>query len=192
MKDKLQYRGKVKLDTMKKGRRINSVIHNTGLPDMSWLFAKAITGNLDSSRDVPRVLDLGYVMNNTSGSADGIWQSILNTPVNIGGRQYSYDASLENWVGELIGTIYYTDLNGPMIDGVIAQANDTVNPIQLKLRLCSYNPENRKYFAEVNVTPDDVTQIKEMTSVIVTWYSEIIPEANDESMDAGIISQSSN
>lgn len=192
MKDKLQYRGKVKLDTMKKGRRINSVIHNTGLPDMSWLFAKAITGNLDSSRDVPRVLDLGYVMNNTSGSADGIWQSILNTPVNIGGRQYSYDASLENWVGELIGTIYYTDLNGPMIDDVIAQANDTVNPIQLKLRLCSYNPENRKYFAEVNVTPDDVTQIKEMTSVIVTWYSEIIPEANDESMDAGIISQSSN
>lgn len=192
MKDKLQYRGKVKLDTMKKGRRINSVIHNTGLPDMSWLFAKAVTGNLDSSRDVPRVLDLGYVMNNTSGSADGIWQSILNTPVNIGGRQYSYDASLENWVGELIGTIYYTDLNGPMIDDVIAQANDTVNPIQLKLRLCSYNPENRKYFAEVNVTPDDVTQIKEMTSVIVTWYSEIIPEANDESMDAGIISQSSN
>ena len=192
MKDKLQYRGKVKLDTMKKGRRINSVIHNTGLPDMSWLFAKAVTGNLDSSRDVPRVLDLGYVMNNTSGSADGIWQSILNTPVNIGGRQYSYDASLENWVGELIGTIYYTDLNGPMIDDVIAQANDTVNPIQLKLRLCSYNPENRKYFAEVDVTPDDVTQIKEMTSVIVTWYSEIIPEANDESMDAGIISQSSN
>ena len=192
MKDKLQYRGKVKLDTMKKGRRINSVIHNTGLPDMSWLFAKAVTGNLDSSRDVPRVLDLGYVMNNTSGSADGIWQSILNTPVNIGGRQYSYDASLENWVGELIGTIYYTDLNGPMIDDVIAQASDTVNPIQLKLRLCSYNPENRKYFAEVNVTPDDVTQIKEMTSVIVTWYSEIIPEANDESMDAGIISQSSN
>ena len=192
MKDKLQYRGKVQLDTMKKGRRINSVIHNTGLPDMSWLFAKAVTGNLDSSRDVPRVLDLGYVMNNTSGSADGIWQSILNTPVNIGGRQYSYDASLENWVGELIGTIYYTDLNGPMIDDVIAQANDTVNPIQLKLRLCSYNPENRKYFAEVNVTPDDVTQIKEMTSVIVTWYSEIIPEANDESMDAGIISQSSN
>ena len=192
MKDKLQYRGKVKLDTMKKGRRINSVIHNTGLPDMSWLFAKAVTGNLDSSRDVPRVLDLGYVMNNTSGSADGIWQSILNTPVNIGGRQYSYDASLENWVGELIGTIYYTDLNGPMIDDVIAQANDTVNSIQLKLRLCSYNPENRKYFAEVDVTPDDVTQIKEMTSVIVTWYSEIIPEANDESMDAGIISQSSN
>ena len=192
MKDKLQYRGKVKLDTMKKGRRINSVIHNTGLPDMSWLFAKAVTGNLDSSRDVPRVLDLGYVMNNTSGSADGIWQSILNTPVNIGGRQYSYDASLENWVGELIGTIYYTDLNGPMIDDVIAQASDTVNPIQLKLRLCSYNPENRKYFAEVNVTPDDVTQIKEMTSVIVTWYSEIIPEANDESMDAEIINQSSN
>lgn len=188
MRDKASYRGIVKLDTMKKGRRINTTTHNTGLPDMSWLFAKAITGNLDSSKDVPRLLDLGYIIPNTAGSSDGIWVSILNNPVNIGGRQFSYDGALQNWVGTLIGTIYYTDLNGPILDGVIEQAMATEDPIQLKLRMCSYSPTNRKYFAEVNITPEEVMQIKELTSVIVTWYSEIIPEENDEPFNAGVVS----
>lgn len=183
MNSRLSYRGKVQLDTMKKGRRIRTSVHNTGLPDMSWLFAKAVTGNLDSSTDVPRLLDLGYIIPGT-----GIWTSILNSPVNIGGRQFSYDGALSNWIGTLIGTIYYTDLNGPILDNVIEQASATENPLQLKLRLCSYSPSNRKYFAEVNVTPDDVMQIKELTSIIVTWYSEIIPEENDESVNAGVIS----
>ena len=100
-KDKLVYRGKVKLDVMKKGRRLNTSIHNTGLPDMSWMFAKAVSGNLNSSTDVPRLLDLGYEIPDTAG----IWTSILNNPVNIGGRQYSFDNSLDNWIGTLIGTI---------------------------------------------------------------------------------------
>lgn len=188
MKEKLQYRGKVQLDIMKKGRRINSVIHNTGLPDMSWMFAKALTGNLQSTTDIPRVLDIGYVIPGTRGSTDGIWQSILNSPVDIGGRQFLYDTTLQNWVGMLVGTIYYTDLNGPILDDVIARTYDTENPIQLKLRLCSYQVTNRKYFAEVDVTPEDITQIKELTSVIVTWYSEIIPETNpDVPVNSGTI-----
>ena len=188
MKEKLQYRGKVQLDIMKKGRRINSVTHNTGLPDMSWMFAKALTGNLQSTTDIPRVLDIGYVIPGTKGSTDGIWQSILNNPVDIGGRQFLYDTTLQNWVGMLVGTIYYTDLNGPILDDVIARTYDTENPIQLKLRLCSYQVTNRKYFAEVDVTPEDITQIKELTSVIVTWYSEIIPETNpDVPVNSGTI-----
>lgn len=181
-KDKLVYRGKVKLDVMKKGRRLNTSIHNTGLPDMSWMFAKAVSGNLNSSTDVPRLLDLGYEIPDTAG----IWTSILNNPVNIGGRQYSFDNSLDNWIGTLIGTIYYTDLNGIILDNVIDMALS--GTIQLKLRLCSYNDLNRKYFAEVNVTPEEVTQIKELTSVIVTWYSELIPEVEyDEALDGGTI-----
>lgn len=181
MKDRLSYKGVVKLDTMKKGRRINTTTHNTGLPDMSWLFAKAITGNLDSSNDVPRVLDLGYIIPGTGG----IWTSLLNTPVNIGGRQFSYDSTLQNWVGTLIGTIYYTDLNGPLIDSAVERATD--GEIQLKIRMCSYSPKNRKYFAEVNISAEELMQIKELTSVIVTWYSEIIPEENEDSINAGII-----
>lgn len=184
MKDKLVYNGRVKLDTMKKNRRIRTEIHNTGLPDMSWLFAKAVSGNLNSATDVPRLMDLGYVIPGTGG----IWTSILNKPVNIGGRQYSFDADLQNWVGTLIATIYYSDLNGAILDDVIAQANSSENPIQLKLRMCSYDSVNRKYFAEVNISPDEVTQIKELTSVIITWYSEIIPEET-EAVNAGIVGE---
>ena len=155
MKDRLSYKGRVKLDTMKKNRKIRTEIHNTGLPDMSWLFAKAVSGNLNSATDVPRLVDLGYIIPGT-----GIWTSILNTPVNIGGRQFSYDSSLENWIGTLIATIYYSDLNGGIVDDVVSQANEPDSQIQLKLRLCSYERTNRKYFAEVNISPDEVTQIK--------------------------------
>lgn len=179
----LTYRGKVKLEILKKGRLIRSEIHNTGLPDMSWMFSKAISGNLNSATDIPRLIDLGYIIPNT-----GIWVSILNNPVNIGGRQYSFDSSLQNWIGTLISTIYYSDLNGAIIDDVLAQTTDQENPIQLKLRLCSYNKINRRYFAEVDISPDEVEQIRELTSVIVTWYSEIIPEES-YLINTGIISQ---
>jgi len=180
----LSYRGKVKLDTIKKGRIIHSEIHNTGLPDMCWMFSKAISGNLNSATDVPRLVDLGYVIPGTNG----IWTSILNSPVNIGGRQFSYDSSLQNWVGTLISTIYYSDLNGAILDDVLAQTESVDNPIQLKLRLCSFNSSNRKYFAEVDMSPKEIEQIRELTSVIVTWYSEIIPES-DEVVNAGVIEQ---
>jgi hypothetical protein len=181
----LSYRGKVKLDTIKKGRIIHSEIHNTGLPDMCWMFSKAISGNLNSATDVPRLVDLGYVIPGTNG----IWTSILNSPVNIGGRQFSYDSSLQNWVGTLISTIYYSDLNGAILDDVLAQTESVDNPIQLKLRLCSFNSSNRKYFAEVDMSPKEREQIRELTSVIVTWYSEIIPETGD-TVNAGSIEDS--
>lgn len=180
----LTYRGKVKLETVKKGRVIHSEIHNTGLPDMCWMFSRAISGNLNSATDVPRLIDLGYIVPGTNG----VWVSILNNPVNIGGRQYSFDASLQNWIGTLISTIYYSDINGAIIDDVLAQAGDAENPLQLKLRLCSYNKINRRYFAEVDISADEVEKIRELTSVIVTWYSEIIPEES-YLVNTGIISQ---
>ena len=174
MKNTMRYIGRVKIDTMKKGRRIHSVTHNTGLPDMAWMFSKAITGNLNQSTDVPRSLDLGYIIPGTGG----IWTSILNKPVHIGGRQYSFDGNELNWVGTLIATIYYSDINGGLLDQVISQAKS--GSIQLKLRLCSYQAANRKYFAEVDISPEDVVRIKELTSAIITWYSEIVTEVTDE------------
>ena len=176
----LQYVGKVKLDIMKKGRRINTAIHNTGLPDMSWLFAKAVTGNLNQSTDIPRVLDIGYIIPNTN-----IWTSILNKPVNIGGRQYSYNTSEANWISTLISTVYYSDLNGGILDDVIERAD--AGTISLKMRLCSYQAANRKYFAEVSIDSGDITHLKELTSMIITWYSEIIPVESDNVTDAGNI-----
>lgn len=187
MRNTMRYIGRVQVDTVKKGRKTHTVIHNTGLPDMAWMFSRAITGNLNQSTDIPRSLDLGYVIPGTGG----IWTSILNKPVNIGGRQYSFDANESNWVGTLIATIYYSDLNGGLLDQVIERANDPDSGVQLKLRLCSYQPENRKYFAEVDITPSEVVRIKELTSAVITWYSEIvIDEEAAEAVDAGTVDKS--
>ena len=48
---------------------------------------------------------------------------------------------------------------------------------QLAMRLCSYNEKDRKYLAEINLSPNDIRNIKESTSVIVTWYSELLFDA---------------
>lgn len=186
IKQKVSYKGKVDISYMRNGREINSSTHNTGLPDMALLFAKAVSGNLDQTNDIPRLLDIGYIIPGTITSRDssGIWTSILNNPVDIGGRQFSFDNSLNNWVSTLIATVYYTDLNGGILDDILTLSElpeDDPDKIQLKIRLCSYNKINRKYLAEINVGADDIRKIKDLTSAIITWYSELLYEEDNSS-----------
>ena len=114
-KETTRYKGKIKV-ALKKGKvTIKKSVHNDGLPDMAILFAKAITGSLDYTTDIPRLLDIGYIVPSTESSVNsgdsGVWMSILNNPIAIGGRQYKYDSELENWVGILTTTVYANDLN---------------------------------------------------------------------------------
>lgn len=177
-KDTVIYRGRVNL-AIKKGKHVlYKSTHNAGLPDMSLMFAKAITGNLEADSDIPRFIDIGYV-DNTVASADsftksnGVWQSILNEPCNIGGRQYKFDSSLNNWVGILIATVYYSDLiGGENLDSALGGADD--GRIQLKVRLCSYNTKDRKYLAEIDISADEIRKLKHSTSAIFTWYTELL------------------
>ena len=184
VKDTNIYRGKVEITYKRKNRILKQIEHNTGLSDMALLFAKAITGNISPMDDLPRLLDIGYVApdsdNNENSYNNGIWMSILNSPVNIGGRQYRYDSKLDNWVGILISTVYATDLNAPILDEIFQNVLDG-NYI-LKARLCSYNKRNRKYLAEIDLSLDDITEIREKTSAIFTWYTELLysePESSD-------------
>jgi len=180
-KDTNQYRGKVEIAFKHNGVVMGKTTHNTGLSDMALLFAQAITGNLDYSKDIPRLLDIGYIVpgatTNSYTYANGVWMSILNNPVNIGGRQYKFDNELNNWVGVLTSTIYYSDLNGGVLDEVLAQVE--ANYLKLKVRLCSYNFKNRKYFAEIDITPEEIRKIKDSTSAIFTWYTELLYESED-------------
>lgn len=179
------YRGKVKI-AYKKGKKIlKQTTHNTGLSDMSLLFVKAVTGNLDYSTDIPRLIDIGYMVPSATSESysysNGVWMSILNNPANIGGRQYKYDNDLENWLGVLVSTVYYSDLNGGILDNVLAQADEGY--INLKVRLCSYEPKNRKYFAEIDISPAEVRDIRDATSAIFSWYTELL-YAEDDSSDS--------
>lgn len=186
-----KYRGKVHIAFKTGNKIVRQSTHNTGLSDMALLFAKAITGNLQASTDVPRVIDVGYVVpsttNDTITYSNGVWQSILNEPINIGGRQYKFDKSLDNWVGILVATLYYSDLNGGILDNVLDNAE--AGQISLKVRLCSYDVVNRKYFAEIDVSPDEIREIKDATSAIFTWYTELIyaEEGNSSTLVGNVI-----
>lgn len=179
LKYTLQYQGKVDMVYSKGANVIDRVTHNTGLADMSQLFVKALTGNLNQTNDIPRLIDIGYVVPGTASKTNardlGVWMSILNKPVVIGGRQYEFDNSLNNWVSKLVTTIYDSDLNGGILDNVLTLAD--MKEYQLAMRLCSYNEKDRKYLAEINLSPNDIRNIKESTSVIVTWYSELLFDA---------------
>lgn len=180
-KDTARYRGKVKISFKHNNYITKQVTHNTGLSDMALMFAKAVTGNLNYSEDIPRLIDIGYMVPSATADeytlSNGIWMSILNQPANIGGRQYKYDDALENWVGVLTSTIYYSDLNGGILDQTLQQAEDGY--IKLKVRLCSYNTRDRKYFAEVDITPDEIREIKDSTSAIFSWYTELLYNEED-------------
>ncbi len=181
IKNTIQYRGKVEVTHKRNSRVLSRKTHNTGLPDMALLFAKAITGNISPIDDLPRLLDIGYIAesaNNGENAYDnGIWMSILNTPVAIGGRQYRYDYDLQNWVGILTSTVYYSDLNGALLDDVLQKVQD--GKYTLKARLCSYNKDRRKYLAEIDLSIDDITNIRDKTSAIFTWYTELLYEEPD-------------
>lgn len=183
MLEKPKYRGKVNITLKRNNRTLKSTIHNTGLPDMALLFAKMISGNLSPLDDLPRLLDIGYFTPNEDTSENsynnGIWMSILNAPVNVGGRQYRYDTDLDNWVGILTSTVYYSDLNGAILDDVIQNVTD--GKYELRARLCSYNKRNRKYLAEIILSLDDITDLRDKTSAIFTWYTELLYNEDNSS-----------
>lgn len=184
---KNKYRGKVKLAFKSGNTIIKKVTHNTGLSDMALLFAQAIAAELNQATDVPRVIDIGYIPKLQDGT--GVWTSLLNKPVMIGGRQFSFDSALDNWVATLIATIYYSDLNGGILDAALANSeldDGDDNKIDLKLRLCSYESKNRKYFAEVDITADEIRAIKETTAAIITWYTELLYDY-DSNLETGNI-----
>lgn len=186
-KDINVYRGKVKI-AFKKGKHvIKQTTHNTGLSDMALLFAKAITGNLEYSKDIPRLIDIGYVVPSATIPSfnydNGIWMSILTEPANIGGRQYKKDEDLNNWVAVLTSTLYYTDLNGGILDNVLSQADEGL--IDLKVRLCSYEYKDRKYFAEIDISPDEIREIRDSTSAIFSWFTELL-YAEDNSSNSAV------
>jgi hypothetical protein len=183
MLEKTRYRGKVNITLKRHNRVLRHTTHNTGLPDMALLFAKTLSGNLTPIDDLPRLLDIGYipVKEDTSENYynNGVWMSILNSPVNIGGRQYQYDSELNNWVAILTSTVYYSDLNGAILDDVIQNVKE--GNIELRARLCSYNKNNRKYLAEILLSLEDITDLKDKTSAIFTWYAELLYNENDSS-----------
>lgn len=175
-KNTVKYRGQVNIAVKRGNTTVKKSVHNAGMPDMAMLFAKAITGNMNYNTDIPRVLDIGYIVPNTESIVNagdsGVWMSILNNPVPIGGRQFKFEPTLSNWVGVLTTTVFSQDLVSTLLPNVLE--NMANGNYVLKLRLCSYSQNNRNYFAEVEVDENFLTGLRDSTSAIITWYSELL------------------
>lgn len=191
-KETTRYKGKINI-SIKKGKSvIKRSVHNDGLPDMARLFAKAITGTMDYSEDIPRLLDIGYIVPSTESPVNsgdsGVWMSILNNPVPISGRQYKFDTSLQNWVGILTTTVYANDLNSALLPNVFENLSEGI--YELRIRLCSYKQSTRRYFAEVAVDDTFLTNLRDSTSAIITWYTELLyNEENTSSTISGDVEE---
>ena len=176
IKESPSYRGKVKIALKQGSKTVRRSTHNAGMPDMAMLFAKAITGSLDLDTDIPRILDIGYQVEKTSSTTElidnGLWNSILNHVVPIGGRQFKFDTDLKNWVGILTTTVFATDLNTALLPNV--EDNVRKGNYNLKIRLGSYKRGDRRYFAEVDIDEEFLLGLKESTSAIITWYTELL------------------
>ena len=61
-KDTNRYRGKVNIAFKRNNFVTKQTTHNTGLSDMALMFAKAVTGNINYSTDIPRFIDIGYMV----------------------------------------------------------------------------------------------------------------------------------
>ena len=190
IKETPSYKGNVKVAIKKGNNTIKRSNHTAGMADMVMLFAKAISGSLDLATDIPRILDIGYKVVQTQSSSEsvdnGLWTSILNSPVPIGGRQYKYDSTLKNWVGILTTTVFATDLNSALLANV--QDGVESGRYELRIRLGSYRREDRRYFAEVEIDNEFLNSLKESTSAIITWYTELLyNEENSSSITSGNI-----
>ena len=183
IKETVKYKGKIDVAFKKGKTTVKKSTHNDGLPDMAYLFAKAVVGSMDYTTDIPRLLDIGYIVPSTESSVNvgdsGVWMSILNNPVAIGGRQYKFDTDLKNWVGILTTTVHANDLNSALLPNV--KENVSLGNYALQIRLCSYKKQNRKYFAEVAIGEDFITNLTEATAVIITWYTELLYNEPDTS-----------
>ena len=182
-KETTRYRGKVDIAIKKGKKTVKKSTHNAGLPDMAYLFSKAITGTMDYTTDIPRLLDIGYIVPSTESPINvgdsGVWMSILNNPVTISGRQYKFDTDLKNWVGILTTTIYADDLNVALLPSVLA--NVSSGNYELQVRMCSYSKKNRKYFADISVDENFISSLRDSTSAIITWYAELLYNEPDTS-----------
>ena len=191
IKETASYRGKVKIAIKKGDSIINKSTHNAGLPDMAMLFAKAITGSLDLSKDIPRILDIGYKVVSTQSASEaadnGLWNSILNSPAHIGGRQYKYDSTLKNWVGILTTTVFATDLNGAVLNNV--KENVDLGNYELKIRLGSYQKNDRHWFAEIDIDNEFIDTLLDSTSAIITWYTELLYNEGIPTVTSGPIQE---
>lgn len=111
MKDTIQtnivYQGDVTITVKSGSKIIKTCGHNSGLQNLFKIVAKALSGNMLTSGDLPAYIDLRY----TSDDIDGRWETCLINLQSLTQRNYTQENGL--WVTKLASGIPYSELNSP-------------------------------------------------------------------------------
>lgn len=162
----LEYHGDVDLQLLINDKVISIRNKNSGKVALTYLFAKAVTGNLLQSYDLPTFVDLQY----STDEQHVVWQSYLTQNVVVSERSFSFDNVTYNpgsWVAQFTAVIQYSSLR---------EAIDPASQSYFKLVMFTGfdNTGVRQELAELSVSAQDLAKIIPGTSAIVKWNMRVI------------------
>lgn len=165
----LGYLGNVSVKLNINGNEINFQNHNAGLPYLSKIFSKIITGNYEGQFDLPEYVDLrSYLPNDTAFSEPKL---CLSSQLPISGKTYEYDSKIGNWVARFTAVISHEAL----VDEISEDSQDLYR-IYLYSGYDKSNLDGEYYhdIAYINVQARDLAKIIPGTQAIIEWTMQIV------------------
>ena len=149
----LQYTGEVSVKFNINGKLVDIRNHNSGLPNLFRIIAKALAG-YNTSQEKPNYIDLRYITAKSS-----TWQSCLSNKQSV--SQLSYHLEKGNWLTKAASTIPYSSLKITPISSLNATA----------FRL--YLMADESDLAYISINENDIAEIVPGTQALVEWILKI-------------------
>lgn len=165
----LGYLGNVSVKLNINGNEINFQNHNAGLPYLSKIFSKLITGNYEGQFDLPEYVDLRAYSSDDTTFSDPIL--CLSSQLPISGKVYEYDSSVGNWVAKFTAVISHEAL----IDE-ISENSSNIYRVYLYSGYDDSNLDGDYYhdIAYITVQAKDLAKILPGTQAIIEWTMQIV------------------
>ena len=149
----MKYAGEVNVKFNINGKLVDVHNHNSGLPNLFRLIARALAG-YNTSLEKPDYIDLRYIT-----AKSPVWQSCLSKKQSI--AQLSYHLENGSWITKAASTIPYSALSITPISNLNAAA--------FRLYLMSDNSD----LAYININENDIAEIVPGTQALVEWILKI-------------------
>lgn len=165
----LGYIGNVSVSLNINGQNIDIHTHNAGLPYLSKIFAKLITGNYEGQFDLPEFVDLRSYLQTDTAFTSPI--HCLSAQLPISGKVYEYNSKIGNWVARFTAVISHENL----VDEISEDSQDFYR-IYLYSGYDDSNLDGEYYhdIAYIDVQARDLAKIIPGTQAIVEWTMQII------------------
>lgn len=165
----LGYIGSVNVHLNINGHKVDINTHNAGLPYLSRIFAKLITGNYEDQHDLPEYIDLrSYHQDDTAHEHPNL---CLSSQLPISGKTYEYNSEVKNWIAKFTASITH--------DNLISEISEDSQDLYRIYLYSGYDPDNLdgEYYhdiAYIDVQAKDLSKIIPGTQAIIEWSMQIV------------------